>query len=350
MDPRQKKLEKKKKRREKIRLEHLQRQQGERLKQLDLAFQRILDLQYTLGKDAIPDRNDEIGWGRINLFRSLRRCWEKTIEIFGRREELIRFSRGDVYEDENDVLTRISWYLTVGAMCLCFDPPHFIPYFVFYHGAPLFSMFSTRRPLGRYDCWKIGGIDKNVTLNGETVPVYFSDHSIWRLWERASFGTATHDENILIRSCMFTKMFEGFKLERLDNDQLCLLNKDKVLVPLLGENEPFGYCPYIINEGSRGDKGMICATFLLPGFRNTPEGKVLGQSVDVRNVIDVRNLGDQFEMAGLRSFVKEATIATEKVNKSRRMHNMGNVKFLDELWSISKNLIKVPTMPVDVKP
>ena len=348
MDPRQKKLEKKKKRREKIRREHLQRQQGEKLRQIDQAFQKLLDYQYTLGKDVIPDRNDEKGWGRIDLFRSLRGCWEKTIETFGRREELVRFSRGDIYEDEDDVLTKVSWYLTVGAMRLCFDPPYFIPYFAFSHGEPLFGMFTVRRPIGRYNCWTVSGLTKEVTIKGEKIPVYFSDHSLWRLWERASFS-AVQEDNMLIRSCMFTKMFEGFEIQSLDDEKLCLLNRDKRLIPLLGENEPFGYCPFNYSEGKRGDKGIICTTFLLPGFRSTPEGMVLGQSVDIKNVVDVRSLKSQFEMAGLRSFVSEATAACEKIRKHRQVHNINNAEFLGELWTIAKDFIKVPAMPDEFK-
>lgn len=333
----QKQRDRKRLKREKIRAVHLEKARRYKLNDIHYNFEKFLDTQFIFHKDVIPHKNDHLGWAKLNTFRTMRGCWDRTIKIFGNVDDLMNFRERKVGYNDSEILSRISWYLTVGAMSLDFEIPFFLPCVFFNGDTPTFEFVYAKRPIGMHSCWNYVCNDKEVHHDGKIIPVYFKEHCLWRLWERA---TISKDTNLLLRACVFTKLVHSFRLERLDNEKLAIVNGDENMKAIFGLNEPFGYCPYVEDNGA-----YVCLTYLLPGYKSTPEGNILAGDKRINHIKDIHDvilMKEKFENAGIRSFVNEATDA---MNKKYYRPKVGNYDFVNGIWEKAKSFIKEPILP-----
>lgn len=308
MDPKQKVLERKRKKRAKIRHEHNERSRNQQ-KQLTYLLSR--------GQPAIlsvPARHDQDGWYRLNAIRDFSGLYRKALEMFPEDEVLKRYFAGTLNpRTDKKSYKYLSFLLTAVSQNTHGDPPFFFPYFDVIPnrmGAEeKASSFSFRKTFGDgYTSPKFG---KTLTMDGKKYDFAFSSHLLKRLFERVAGEpkTGTIFEQVF-KGSDFCEVFIGLELERTATDNLAaVVNHSPKVTKIVGINKPFGYIPYEI----LGDR-MMGKTFLLIGMSGTPEKELVG-NIPVSNIQCIHDRHDQMVNLGINPFTVEAKEAQSEIKK-----------------------------------
>ena len=203
-----KKAQRKRLKREKIRKEHLLLAKKQRIFALRKELDDMFKIDYDISKEYIPPRDDQVNWDRINQFRAPINVLNQARKIFGKHPILEALYENKVKETDKESRLELGYIFTAAAQVLCSEPPFFIPYFKFFDLSPTMNFFWARN-IARKDLWRIVHMDKKVTLNNKTYPVYLSEHFLRRFWERT-----TITDNLILRSHMYYMFYND---QREDN-------------------------------------------------------------------------------------------------------------------------------------
>jgi hypothetical protein len=161
---------------------------------------------------------------------------------------------------------------------------------------------------------------------------------MWRLWNRANI----QKYNPLITSKFFKNMFH-FEVEYLDDDKVSLLNGSEKMRPVLGQHHPFGYCPYNITDGY-----VVLTTFLLPGFKNTPENAAIGHRVEATNIFEVEDV--LLQEQSMRTVANEANESLGKfLTKYKSKYEHLTITNVNKIWEKCKSWYKIPATPAGME-
>ena len=310
MDARQKKLERKKKRRGKIRQEHLA---GQRTTTLENNRRQRLNGQLLIrDKDSLPNRNDRDGWYRLNAIRDWKAICNTAEKLFPGDKALKQYLYSDIGLKERDKYHHLSQILTIAAQEHCAQPPYFIPFITITPTTENYHIQVDRSELTKKSskCGDIWAVEKHkhVIIDGKEHEFFFSSHAIEQLFNRVKTGKGTANDKC-IHNYLFVATIHGMIIENSTKEgMVALVNKNKKMTFLLGINKPFGYCPYIEENGV-----LIAKTFLLPAMHSTPEHDILGKRIEITDITTLHDLQKQYgdQLCDLNLFTKEATEAKE---------------------------------------
>jgi hypothetical protein len=190
------------------------------------------------------------------------------------------------------------------------DPPYFIPIILMREYAgyirPLLNLFylkriNTKQGIRWYDPYNEIKIDSKLVI--------MSTHTIDRIMERLNPLTNKFAANTIMVA-LFSNIQAG-KLAAVNGEPILPLhNGTERLRKFYGMEEPFGYCPLILD-----DSYYVAPTFLLPGQSGTPERNILkigGKNVDISNIADLVQNKKEFEEAGINLFFDDAERMAQK--------------------------------------
>lgn len=253
MDRRQKKLERRKKHREKVRKEHLHHQKNERDQAV---LEKVLDMR--CGYLELPNRDDRLGWARHNQLE-LKKVILAALKQNPDNKALRRFLFKPL-DTRKDDCGDLQIVFTKAAQSISCDPPFFVPYVdCMMNEGNLYAEqrnISFKKHSTSYGAvWTPGLIEYVVYHHKKAYQLAFSTHAMERFVER--FG--------------FEKKYEDMKLFRYIVRYMEPTDLIGGLVPMrLIGSSIFGYMPFETHE-----KMIVGTTFLLPGMRGTPEHQVL---------------------------------------------------------------------------
>lgn len=287
----QKRKERKKKKREKIRKDHLDRFRHA----ISDAFEKVfLSQQVQFPPDLIPDREDAAGWERINIFRYPIAVVRKAKELYPDDKILRQWLNQKVGINQKDKHMYLLNLFVRASFELCGSTPYFFPLMTWDKDGPAYRFFSLKR-LWR-ETYKVACNPKYITIDGEEYELSFSSHFIERLWERTAFIG-----HLFYRGLIFSNLMLNFKVEATaKKDLISLLNTSQVMSSVFGSQYPFGYSPFIIENGR-----VRLITFLLPGYHGTPEFDLGHVEVEAVNIFELDKYRKQFEQIGVNSFLSE---------------------------------------------
>ena len=315
-----KKAQRKRLKREKIRKEHLLLAKKQRIFALRKELDDMFKIDYDISKEYIPPRDDQVNWDRINQFRAPINVLNQARKIFGKHPILEALYENKVKETDKESRLELGYIFTAAAQVLCSEPPFFIPYFKFFDLSPTMNFFWARN-IARKDLWRIVHMDKKVTLNNKTYPVYLSEHFLRRFWERT-----TITDNLILRSHMYYMFYNDFEFQDGGNNMLGVVNTHERMKSLLGLHQPYGYSPMVKVE----DDYIIAKTFLLPGYKNTPENEWFSVKVKADTIADIHKYKEQFSQNGVTSFLNEIN---NEVDLDRKF-----LEPIDLIWEKCKEL------------
>lgn len=282
MDNRQQKLLRKKKKRGKIRKEHLQKQKN---KQKNDIFDQIINSPIKYGN--LPDKDDRIGWARHNTITDLKKILITALKLYPNDKNLQKYlySTKDV---DSTAASYIGIKLSIAVQSIRCDPPYYIPYVYVTGGLIHTSTFELEKhhsPEGSIWTLHFAGDKENPALGNASNIVYiqrkvhqlaFSTHAIERMMDRLCYNSCTP---LLLIPMSFRNI-----QAKVYNQSMMELYMPKF------DNKTLGYVPFDVNG-----RFAVGNTFLVPGMKNTPEHDELerhGFTVD--NYLDIYKHKDLF--------------------------------------------------------
>lgn len=305
----QKKLERKKKHREKIRTKHLESNRARDKRQYAL---ELINAKFTV--KTIPDRNDRVGWQRLNAIRDFKQIFDKAKQLFPNEKVLDDFAYGEIGYGQNDKYRTLSFILTAAVQELCPDAPYYIPYMNISsteegYSANMTTLEFKKIFMSSGPAWVVN-IPKTVTINGKQYEMCFTTHALERLYERAMIHKEPTPTDRTIRNSFFLQMLGGYRAEVSQKHTLIeMINENKKITCLVGINKPFGYCAYQIEENY-----AKAITFLLPGMDGTPERNILTERVEIVDIASLHAINKE----GLDLFTVEASKEIQRLSDRGR--------------------------------
>jgi len=252
MDSRQARLARKKKKREKIRKEHLAKERREREKaRINQPLFAPRPIQLTM-----PHKDDMLGWQRANALTK-DAVLAKVRVMFPEDKLLWRFLRhGDISKHDLDY---ISYLMTEAARKLCCQPPYYIPFVQVTKDAfaiASLKLEKMRMPTGSAWYYEDGGYRWRTIVDGHGYPFALHTHAADRLYERLNPMPLGKIARVLVEMLPLQAVKIG----------------DDWVVPihLPHQATTIGYCPINIHFGT-----AVGISFLLPYMRGTPQHEKL---------------------------------------------------------------------------
>ncbi len=259
MNSQQKRRERKLKRRDKIRQEHLQKDRRDVDGEALARFFRDREVL----RPGTPERNDREGWARFNAL-DLKCVVKAAIQMYGKDSTLWRFIRDPHSATKHDIGTLEAMF-TKAAQKICCSPPYFIPMFVLQKSPtgmrmhqPKFIMDKASTPFGL--AWyndNFEGAFNLVFINKKPKLFSFSTHAIERLIER------------MFKPMCLSATRIAFVMNTMQPEKVTHCSEGTVIPLSISNGDErylIGYCPF-----DEHNHMAIARTFLLPTMKGTPE-------------------------------------------------------------------------------
>lgn len=249
----QRRRERKGKKRERIRKEHLAADKKAR-------ESVSLDRLRTDSHAVIPDKNDRDGWQKFNAL-TRPGIFRKAMAMFSEHALLNRYLQRPNDLTKKDCI-ELCEMLSRAAQAIACDWPYYVPLVSVRRNADgvetlitSWQMDKEPTPMGNAWHWmSFGKSQRLVHAGGRPLLFAMSTHAIDRMKERVMVPFKLDPEGAV----SFMRMFEPL-------DPIPRPGADS-LIPLMFNGKIFGYCPFDVLRHM-----AVAKSFLIPTMENTPE-------------------------------------------------------------------------------